>query len=733
MTGRRAVVSLACAWSIASCGDGLANGASTTRVEITPQSLSLRSGETNALTARVVDETGTTSSDRRVFWSSEHPAIATVSQSGVVTAVGPGTTQIAASHGGRSAIVPVTVTALPVSLVRVSPTTSTVVVGASVRLSAEALNAGGGVVSGRTVAWRTSNAALATVNSTGLVTGIAEGTATISATVDGISGTAVVTLQRAAVATVTVSPSTGAMLVGQSLQLNAATTSAAGAALTGRAITWASSAPAIASVSSAGLVIALSPGAATISASSEGRSASSQITVSVVPVHAVKVVPGTATVAVNRTAQLFAQVTDAGGSVLTGRPVTWTTDRPAVATVSGDGLVSAIAAGQVRITARSEGEAGTATITVTSTLVASVTVAPNPATIQVGATQQFTATPKGATGLILTGRIVTWVSGAPSVATIDQAGLVTAIGAGTTLIIATCEGQPTAATLTVTPRPVSSVTVSPSTSTLVVGGALQLNAVITDDRGATVAGKSPAWSSSAPSVATVSAAGRVAALTVGSAVVSATSDGVVGTAILTIAPVPVATVTLAPATASLGAGQTAQLAATVRAANGIVLSGRATTWSSSANAVATVNASGRVTAVAPGTAQISANVEGVTGTATVTVAATPVASIAIAPDPVVVVEGGAAQITATVRDARGLVVAVQSVVWAVVDSRVASISATGMVTGLKAGTTSINVSAAAAGQSPPATRLVTLTVNPPPSTRVAGEPRATVKPRGATR
>src|SRR5437773_1679333 len=91
---------------------------------------------------------------------------------------------------------------------------------------------------------------------------------------------------------------------------------------------------------------------------------------------------------------------------------------------------------------------------------------------------------------------------------------------------------------------------------------------------------------------------------------TATSEGKSGTAALTVTTVPVASVTVSPATASVPAGQTMQLAATPKDANGNSLSGRTISWSSGSTAVATVSASGLVTGVAAGAATITATAEG---------------------------------------------------------------------------------------------------------------------------
>jgi uncharacterized protein YjdB len=236
-------------------------------------------GAARPLTARVLDASGNPVADARVFWSSEHPAIAVVTPEGIVTGVSQGNTQIAASINGTSAVVPVSVSRLPVSLVRINPTSANVQVGAKVSLSAEAFDAAGGVVPGLLTTWKSTNAAIASVSAGGVVTGIAPGSATLTATVAGLNGVAAVTVRPTPVASVTVSPSTTTLSTGKTVQLSATLRDAGGQTLSGRTIMWTTSSSKIATVSSTGQVTARSKGTATITATSEGKSGPATITV----------------------------------------------------------------------------------------------------------------------------------------------------------------------------------------------------------------------------------------------------------------------------------------------------------------------------------------------------------------------------------------------------------------------------------------------------------------------
>ncbi|MEO8480048.1 MAG: Ig-like domain-containing protein [Gemmatimonadota bacterium] len=174
------------------------------------------------------------------------------------------------------------------------------------------------------------------------------------------------------VATVTVTGSTSALTPGLTVQLTATPRDAAGTGLSGRAITWTSSSLAVATVSN-GLVTAVGPGTATITATSEGKSGTLSITVNPIepgPVASVVIVaPKTAFEVGDAAVSYGTTIKDAAGHVLVGRTVTWSAAPVGIVSVSLTGSVTAIAAGATTVTATSEGIAGTV----------QVTVAPNPA------------------------------------------------------------------------------------------------------------------------------------------------------------------------------------------------------------------------------------------------------------------------------------------------------------------------------------------------------------------
>ena len=254
----------------------------------------------------------------------------------------------------------------PVARVLVTPASVSLLPGGSAQLAVAVQDSAGNALTGRSIAWSSSNQAIATVSSSGAVQAVAAGSITVTATSEGRSGTAQVTVAPVPVASVSVTLNASSVLVGNSTQAVATLRDAQGNALTGRTVSWQSSNPSVASVSAAGLVTAVAEGTANIVATSEGRTGQAPIAVTAPPpsVASVSVTPGSAALLAGASVQLAATLRSASGAVLTGRPVSWSTSNGAVASVSSTGLVRALTAGTAVITATSEGQRGSSSITV---------------------------------------------------------------------------------------------------------------------------------------------------------------------------------------------------------------------------------------------------------------------------------------------------------------------------------------------------------------------------------
>ena len=664
-------------------------------VVVEPATATVAVGSTLTLNAAVLDPSGETVPQSRISWASADASIADVASNGVVTGRKVGTVLIAASSRGKDAFASITVQPTPVGGVRLSVSSRAMQVGQTFQIGAETVDASGNVLPNRPVTWLSSDGSVATVNANGVVTALAPGAAIITASSEGRSAVATITVSLVPVVSVVVAPATSELVVGQTTQLTAQLKDEAGSILTGRAVTWTTNSPSVATVTSQGLVTGVGAGSATITAASEGRSATAAITVTPRPVSAVIVSPEAVTIFATQTVQLSALVTDDRGMVLTGKQITFSSSNNQIATVSSQGLVTGVSAGTATITATSEGATGRATITIAPDPVATVEISPSTASVVVGQTTQLAATARNVRGQALTGRSVIWTSSSPAVASVSTTGVVSGLSPGIAVIIASVDGKQGSATVTVRSVPVVSVSVTPSTASTIVGQSVTLTATTMDGAGNTLNGRIVGWTSSNTSIATVTSSGVVTGVGSGTATITASSEGVSGSATVTVGGIPVASVTVSPSTASVLVGQTTTLTATLRDGNGNVLTGRPITWTSSASSVATVSAAGVVTGVSGGTATITATSEGKAGSATVTVTSPPaaIASIVITPSSPRVDEGKTIQLTATAYDAGNNPINGVTFTWASSNTNRATVNSTGLVTGVRDGTVTITASA----------------------------------------
>lgn len=340
------------------------------------------------------------------------------------------------------------------------------------------------------------------------------------------------------VASVSVTPATLTLTPGETAQLTATPRAADTSPLTDRAVSWTSTDPAVASVSSTGLVTAVTPGGPiAITATSEGKAATAQVTVSPTPVATVETSPATTSIEAGDTTRFVATLRSATGAELTGRTIAWSSANTAIAAVDAtSGLVTGIApGGPVHISATSEGKQASSAVTITAPTVATVAVTPAAPSVEVGKVLPLAVTLRDVRGNAITGRPITWSSSNPGVATVDQDGQVTGVSiGGPVTITASSEGRQGMATLTVHGAPVARVDVTAPTPEMADDATMQLSVRLTDASGNVLAGRTISWTSDAPTVATVDATGLVRPVRAGVVTVRARSEGIEGTATITV-------------------------------------------------------------------------------------------------------------------------------------------------------------------------------------------------------
>ena len=596
-------------------------------VTITPSVANVYKGAQLDLVVTLRDQQGRLVEGDVTFGSSD-PSKATVNEDGMVSGVAAGSVVITATSGTKTGSATVNVLAPPAASVSINLPSDTLPTGVEVQSTVTVLDASGSSLSGKTIGYQSSNPSVATVNSTGVVKGVADGSTTISAIVDGKIGSKRITVGGRRAALLSITPGSASISAGQKAQLNANVLDQMGLEMPGQTITWQSGNQAVAQVSSTGLVTAISAGSATITAVSGTLSSNATISVVNAPVASVLIAPTTVSMVMNGSpATLSANAFDASGDLLSGRVATWSSQNPIVASVNSSGVVTAIGVGSTTISATIESKTASVTVTVgtaPAAPVALVTVTLGSATLNIGQQTQASAVLTDAQGNTLS-RSITWTSLDTAVAKVSGTGLVTAIGGGTVTIIARAGEVSGYAALTVSapsPAPVAEVVLTVPTQSLTVGQSIQSSVTLKDAQGNTLTGRTITYSTGNSSIVTVSASGVITAKGPGSTIVRATSGGVSGEAAFSVTgstTATVAAITVTPAAATLLVGQASQETAVAKDGSGNVISSTSFTWTTSNPAVALVSSGGLVSAVGSGSAIIRAVASGVTGSMSVSV------------------------------------------------------------------------------------------------------------------
>ena len=484
------------------------------------ESLELKPGEDALLEPSIYP---TYATDKAVNWTSSNDSVVQVDVKGRITALAPGNATITVTtvDGEFTASTNVVVksTSIPVESVHLSKTEATLDVDATLVLTATVSPSN---ATDKNLTWTSSQPAVAEVNASGKVTAYAPGTTTITAhAVNGKSASCVVTVKApiVEVESIQLSQNTAELEVGERLTLTA-TLSPKNA--TDRTVTWTSDQKTIVGVDSSGVVTALAPGEAVVTArSANGKTATCLIRVESqdIPVKVLKIAPYSVRLATGMSIDLSIEVTPKNA---TNQNVSWRSTNPSVATVDQNGHAITKTPGTTRIYATAKDGSGVTcyrTITVYPP-VTKLKIAPYSVRTTVNQELDLAVevTPKDAYGA------VTWRSENPEVATVDQNGRVKTLQVGTSRIYATAKDGSDIfcyRTVTVYP-PVTKLKIAPYSVRTTVNQELDLAVEVTpkDAYGAVT------WRSENPEVATVDQKGHVVTKATGTARIYATAkDG----------------------------------------------------------------------------------------------------------------------------------------------------------------------------------------------------------------
>lgn len=582
-------------------------------------------------------------------WKSSDDALISVDKKGLATVQNAGKNQaitITATVNGQQATTSVTIKSATISSIAVSPNPKTLYLGEKQQLTAIATYSDGSTED----VTQSANWSLATskvivgndVGTKGLVT--AQGSiteATITASLSGINGTATITVPAAKLLSIDVTPtSTVNLYLGGQQQFHAMAHYAGGIDIDAtQSVTWIVNTGSVATVTtSGGLVTAIGKGTTTLNAKIGDVSKLTTIKVNSSALQSIAISPPSANLKVGEKQSFTATATysDNNTADITQSAI-WSSLNNSAATVSDvlgtKGIATANNPGQTTtITARFGSTSATATLNVSDVTLMSISLNTTAKELLKGDTYQLIATALYSNGNteVITDSVI-WTSGDPSVATVDAAGLITAMNTGTAVITATTlSGKTATATVTVTENVVmTSLTLSPPSASIAKGLTQQFVATAhySDGTSTIIDSISATWKSSNYQVASV-VYGTAAALSRGTTNITATYQGFDSApSVLTVLDPIVMSVVLIPSDSqTILVGGTQPYSAMANYSDGTfadVTQQTACTWNSSNQNVASVSA-GLATGLASGFSNISATYQGMSSSPSVLTVLEPV-------------------------------------------------------------------------------------------------------------
>ena len=568
----------------ASCGEAIANCEITVEatlpesISLSETALSLKPGQKGSLIATVMPETTT---DKTIYFYSSNPNVVSVSTDGLVTALSIGNAVITASCGDVSTTCNVTVEPVKATEIVLNFTSLNLMVNQVSQLVAMLAED----VTDKTIIWTSSDRNVATVED-GLVTAIGVGTAEISAANGDVSATCLVSVSPIPVESISLNLSELTLEAGNSSSLSL-TISPANA--TDPAVAWDSSNPGVATVAE-GMVTAVAPGTAIITASCQTFTASCLVSV-VQHANELTLNYTQLTLELGDSEDIIATVSPAS----TTDPVIWTSSDPAIVSVDEYGIVSALAVGQATITAACGQLSASCVVTITPVAVEKISL--NASDITLNISESFALTtqiyPENASI-----NNVVWKSSDPAVATVTESGVVKAVSAGVTTVTASIDNISAVCKITVLKPDPKAVVVNYSQLTLHATETFQLSATLGGESG----NYKFSWNSSDSSVASVDANGNVTALKPGVATITVSYEGESATCEVTVETTLASIVVLNMSDLNLKPGETYSLVASVYP---VYTTDQSLIWTSSNSSVASVDQNGLVTAIGGGTAAIT--------------------------------------------------------------------------------------------------------------------------------
>ncbi len=661
------------------------------RMVISPPSGSLTaSGQTLQLTATLFDANGSPLTGFEIAWSSSNTAVATVDRNGLVTAHSGGTTQIIAAWGGVRNNITVMVSLGPSRIVVTPESVRFKARGETRQLEAVVLDADDVPIADASVNWSSDNPAVVFVNSRGEVKAIANGEARITATTGSVSKTIVITVAQVPVRIILPRNSVQLASVGETTTLTAIVVDSLDAEILDAPLMWTSEDPTVATVDAQGEVTARMNGETRITVTSGNLSAVVTVNVELQTNRIVVSPESVYLTSIGEMIQLTASVRDADDMEIPGVGLTLTSDDPAVASVDGQGVVTAHMNGETRIVVTWEDLEASVSVVVSQVadrIVVSQQVVHLPS---IGDMVNLFATVYDGNNVEIQDADLMWSSEDPTVASVDDQGVVTAHMEGETSITVTSGALSANVRITVVQQ-ANHVVVSPqSVDMTAIGETIQLIATVFDMGDGEVPGAELIWTSEEPTVATVNNQGVVTAQMNGQTLVTVTWKDVSASVTVTVEQ-QAHRIFAAPQTVHFAdAGETKELFVLVIDANDMEIPGAELAWSSENPTVATVDDRGVVTARMEGVTRVTVT-SGAISAQVVVIVGTPMTLVVSTESVRLTAIGETFYAIAMVLDAYNQRIPGAELAWASRDPTVATVDDYGEITAQMNGQTIVTV------------------------------------------
>ena len=473
------------------------------------------------------------------------------------------------------------------------------------------------------VVWTSSNPNVAGINGGGLAAAFSLGSASISATSDSITGSTSVSIQSPTLISISILPENPTIAATTTMQFHALGNYSDGSVQNvTRQVTWASSNTAVAQILNTGASRGQAAGSSTITATLGSIGGSTTLNVTNATIVSITVMPPSQTMAVGTTLDFSAAGRFSDNSVQNiTDDVTFTSDNTAVATIDNTtDTATAVSPGIANISATFNAVTGSAPLTVTSATISSISVTPATAELAPNSFVDCTATATLSDGTtqVITNN-VTWSSSDSSVASVDNTGSVGAISGGNAVISAQFGAVSGTSTILVNPQ-LTTIQISPSSASIAAQTGFAFTALGTFADGKTQdLTDFVLWTSSAPSVATVSA-GNANGLAPGTSTIVALLDGLVGTAQLTVTGAKINSIVVSPAAAALELGGSTKFNAIASFSDGTTRDVTPwVTWTLSSPEVARITSGGIARSGGAGRTTVTATMNDVSGAAVLSV------------------------------------------------------------------------------------------------------------------